>query len=287
MIPIGGTGMQRSYVASGKVTLFARTAGPLKSPVSFYADNALIATVNAPPYLTTWDTTTVPDGPHKLTASAVNEKGETLWQGEATVTVDNKNASKIPLPPPPAASKATGPVPPVGKGKPGNLPGSVPPGPTAAPAGQLYSNEKYGFQLMYPAGWKAADHTKDMKPKWKGGFWIVFTPQSPDPKLTINLRHRKLDRPTTPENYVKYNGFLASWTRTEVAGMPAFKTTQGSQESKRVLHRALIVDGEHIWMLNCVDETGGSPAVSQKIFEDLLASLSPLHRGTEAMPGLY
>jgi hypothetical protein len=61
-----------------------------------------------------------------------------------------------------------------------------------------------------------------------------------------------------------------------VNGKEAFRTTQGSPESNRVVHRCLIVDGADIWMLNCIDTTGGPPDQSRILFDLVVNSLSPL-----------
>ncbi|MBE0446819.1 MAG: discoidin domain-containing protein [Actinobacteria bacterium] len=64
--------------------------------VEFYIDGALKKTVSASPYEYTWDSTTIPDGAHKILAKAYDTSGNTA---PAEITINVKNAADIPTPP--------------------------------------------------------------------------------------------------------------------------------------------------------------------------------------------
>jgi Bacterial Ig domain/Lysyl oxidase len=59
--------------------------------VSFFADNSLIGTVLAPPYLVSWDTQTASNGTHSLTASATDILGGVGTSPAVSVNVDNSH----------------------------------------------------------------------------------------------------------------------------------------------------------------------------------------------------
>ena len=60
----------------------------------------------------------------------------------------------------------------------------------------------------------------------------------------------------------------------EVNGLSGFKTTSGLRDTKRVIHRTLLVDGVSVWMLNLTDLTGGDPEISKGMLERIVASLN-------------
>jgi len=81
--PVGGSGI------SGTITLSATASDNVGvSSVNFYCDGSLIGTSTAAPYSCTWDSTTVPDGAHTLTAVAADAAGNTA-SSSAGVTVSN------------------------------------------------------------------------------------------------------------------------------------------------------------------------------------------------------
>lgn len=252
---------------SGRVLIVAKIPPETKSVATFYCDDQSIAAVHAAPYRMLWDSSAVPNGSHVLRVVAVNEKKEQVWEGKVLVTVDNKG--RVEGPEPARSGVGMPPLPATGPA----LDSAGSRGESSAPWKLVWTSQ-HKVSFSYPGDWKMADHTQQMVPKWQDGFWYVFTPTDPDLKMTINLRHRRLDNPSTPENYVKYNPYLAEWRRVEINSKPAFRTTQGSVESKRVVHRMLIVDGARIWMLNCIDETGGDLSRSEKVLMDLVESLS-------------
>jgi len=234
--------------------------------VSFYADGNQVGSTNKRPFRYDWDTTAVAEGEHTVKVTAVDASGKEVWSGETKVNVVHKAEA--------AAAKPSVPM-----YKPTIKPA---PGPKPAPASpkvETLNSERHKFQVSYPAGWALTNQTDKMKPKWPGGFWFVFS-HGPAKKanIAINLRHRTEPAPTTADAFAKLpeNDFLNKWQRATVNGKEAFRTTQGSPESKRVLHRCLIVDGADIWMLNCIDTTGGQPDQSKILFDLVVNSLSPL-----------
>jgi hypothetical protein len=70
--------------------------------------------------------------------------------------------------------------------------------------------------------------------------------------------------------------YLLQWNKVTVNDKTAFETTQGSAESSRVVHRKMIVDGKHIWMFNCIDQTGMPAADSKVMFDQVDNSLTKL-----------
>jgi hypothetical protein len=80
-------------ILSSIVTLYA-TAGSSQqiSNVSFYVDLAPVGTpVSAAPYMISWDTSTVKDGQHSITAAATDSLGNTNNSVPVTVMVDNSH----------------------------------------------------------------------------------------------------------------------------------------------------------------------------------------------------
>jgi hypothetical protein len=80
-------------ILSSTVTLYA-TAGSSQqiSNVSFYVDLAPVGTpVSSAPYMISWDTSTVKDGQHSITAAASDSLGNTSNSVPVTVTVDNSH----------------------------------------------------------------------------------------------------------------------------------------------------------------------------------------------------
>ena len=59
--------------------------------VSFFADNSLIGTVTAPPYLVSWDTQTASNGTHSLTAAATDILGGVGTSPAVSINVDNSH----------------------------------------------------------------------------------------------------------------------------------------------------------------------------------------------------
>ena len=179
-------------------------------------------------------------------------------------------------PAPPAAPKA-----PVGSVSPAKTSVVVRPPivRSAAPAvivWKTYSTEKYGFTIDYPGTAVVIDESSSMRPRETGAFWIAFT-QKTGGKLqyAINVRHRLLSEPGDADKYAKYNPYLLKWERTNVSNMSGFKTMSGSKESKRAIHRTLLVDRSAAWMFNLTDVSGNDPSITKAIFDRVVQSFKP------------
>ena len=80
-------------ILSATVTLYTTVASsqPITS-VAFFVDNAVIGSpLSAPPYMTSWNTATVPDGQHVISVSATDSLGNVGSSVPVTVNVDNSN----------------------------------------------------------------------------------------------------------------------------------------------------------------------------------------------------
>jgi hypothetical protein len=78
-------------IVNAVITLSATATG-LSSSVQFSVDGAALgAPVTAPPFTTSWDTETVADGAHVLSASATDQFGLTGNSGPVAITVDNSH----------------------------------------------------------------------------------------------------------------------------------------------------------------------------------------------------
>jgi N-acetyl-anhydromuramyl-L-alanine amidase AmpD len=86
---------------AGVVDWRAHTSGPI-ARVEFLVDGKVIATDTGEPWETTWDTTTVADGPHRLEVRDYTRDGR---KGTAAVSVTTSQ----PAPPPPPTTTTTGP----------------------------------------------------------------------------------------------------------------------------------------------------------------------------------
>ncbi len=78
-------------VVSGTVTITAAAADNVGvAGVRFFVDGAPIgAEVTAPPFATAWNSATLPDGPHSLTATARDAAGNSAISASVTVSVSN------------------------------------------------------------------------------------------------------------------------------------------------------------------------------------------------------
>ena len=84
-------------IVSATVSLNAQVGGslPIQS-VSFFVDFNQIGTpLTAPPYILSWDTTTVPDGQHTITVSATDSQGNVGNSTPVTLTVDNSRPANL------------------------------------------------------------------------------------------------------------------------------------------------------------------------------------------------
>lgn len=297
---IGGPATSGKTVVAGK-----KITARVVVPEDIQAANVTVTvagktfTSSTKPYRIEIDTAGIPDGDQVVNAVAADANGAEVWKGSAAITIDN--AGKIAQSPagprpgtvgPRATAGAPGAPMSPAQPKPGNgkrtrsvtdAPAGISPMPPAVPISgdqpgqpesqppvtvtQTFKNVKYGVSLKFPAGWRAADLSTQVKPKEPGGFWFTFTSPEAPPQLTINFRHTQLSKPTTPENWVKYNTYLQEWAKVQVNGKVAFETTEGAEEARRVVHRKMIIDGKHIWRFNCIDQTG-SPSFESKMVMD-------------------
>jgi len=85
-------------ILSSTVTLYATVASsqPISS-VTFYVDSVQVAApvTTPPPYLLSWDSTTVTDGSHVFSASATDSFGTVGNSAPVTATVDNSHPPKL------------------------------------------------------------------------------------------------------------------------------------------------------------------------------------------------
>ncbi len=79
------------------ITIAATAAAQIGEPsVQFYVDNSPLGSpITAPPYMTFWDTETYGDGPHVITATAVDQAGLTGNATPVSVTVDNSHPPNL------------------------------------------------------------------------------------------------------------------------------------------------------------------------------------------------
>lgn len=146
----------------------------------------------------------------------------------------------------------------------------------ATVAWKTYTNSKYSFTAEYPGTARIQNESSHMKPKGPGTFWIAFTQTSSGkPWYAINVRHMKTNESGTPDKFAKYNPYLLSWDRTNVAGLDGFKTVSGRASSKRVIHRTLLVSDRDVWMLNLTDVSGNDSNITGGIFKRFIDSFRP------------
>lgn len=270
---------------SGKTGLYA--AAPKDSvkisEVEVYVDNNIIGRADKSPYMVEFDTTTVPDGKHTLKAIAKDAENKDVWSAITEVIVNNSETGNLPTPQlkpapsSPAVMKNT-----TQKANENNiqppttLPAEADKSPDSAQWGltNIYASEKYGFSVQYPGNWVVEDATAKMKPKSAGGFWFVFG-EKPINKagIVVNIRRQKLDPKTDADTFAKYNDYVNKWERKTILDAPAFTTTGGLPESKRVVHRTIIIKNGNALMLNCIDTTGRPADESAKLFESIINTI--------------
>lgn len=147
---------------------------------------------------------------------------------------------------------------------------------------KTYRDKKRGFALQYPADAKINDKSAAMTPKSPGSFWIEFSMKPKGkPSYTINVRRTTLDTQTDADSYASANDFLKSWERATINGISGFHTISSDTASKGIIHRALLVNGKLVWMLNLTDKSG-DPQNTSGIFDRILRSLNV--GGTEPVP---
>ena len=218
-------------------------------------DGKSIGITRQAPYLVNFDTLTLKDGEHVFKAAGKDAEGKELWAATTKVLVHNQG--------PDAPGAKTRPRP------------DAPYTATAKPADLVYSSDKYGFTIRFPVGWDVKDETALMKPKAPGGVWLVFGAYPIEKaSIVVNIRRRQLEPTTDADIFAKYNNYVTNWERKTILGSPAFVTTTGTSESKRVIHRTIIIKDHNAWMLNCIDTTGGPAETSNDIFRSMVYTLA-------------
>jgi peptidoglycan/xylan/chitin deacetylase (PgdA/CDA1 family) len=82
-------------VVSGDVTISASVTGMSVDHVDFLVDGVVTGTVTQAPYQTTWNSTTVADGPHEIRARVTDTDGGQIDTATANVTVDNAQPDTV------------------------------------------------------------------------------------------------------------------------------------------------------------------------------------------------
>jgi len=274
-IVIGPNNSTMPRLLRGKVTIIATPAQDVKvTSVAIYFDNTLVVNVAQAPFKADYDSSSASEGDHLLKAIGHDSNGGQTWAATAPVKVRNQAIKPGANPPAPSAS----PQPTKISEKPVPVVESF----AGIPAlEKIYSSDQYGFSIRYPSAWAVKDESSQIKPKRHGSVWLVFGVNPIErSRLVVNVRRSKLDPGTTAETFVKYNSYVSKWEQKTVLGSPAFGTTDGSAESRRVIHRLIIIKDGYAWMLNCID-TSGEPATESKLlFEKIASSLNILTSGS-------
>lgn len=273
---IGPKDSGRARVAKGKLNLVGFAPKEVNpAVVEIFVDDKSIGTADKRPFGVEFDTTTVADGEHTVKAVGKDTAGKEVWAASSTILVANKSeVSALQAANPQAPITPVNPI--AAKPKPLAFQ------PVAAPASsasldKTYTSGKYGFSIRFPGIWKVSDQTVNMKPKSKGGCWIVFdgSAASKNSKLVVNLRRAALQPGTDADTFAKFNDYVQKWDRKTIQGSTAFVTSAGTAEAKRVVHRAIVIRDGSAWMLNCIDSSGKPAAESAKLFEEMINTLQP------------
>ena len=91
------TSPAKGSILTSTVTLYATAAsGQPIANVSFFVDGAPVGSpVTSAPYMMSWDSTTVKDGQHSITATVIDVLGNSSTSVPATVTVDNSHPALV------------------------------------------------------------------------------------------------------------------------------------------------------------------------------------------------
>ncbi|MCE5199551.1 MAG: Ig-like domain-containing protein [Armatimonadota bacterium] len=259
---------QFSKVIKGKIVLMAMITKDVQAAsVDFQLDGKQIGSANTRPYRFEIDTETIPDGEHIIKAIGHDESGKDVWNASTKAQVANKvNPTPISSQNNPPAALApqmpSQPALPVTNAQHTPVPGQ-------SAAFENYNSPKYGFSVKYPTGWGVKDVTAGIKGKEAGEFWVAFG----SAPIVVNIHGKKMKPGTDPDKFAKFNPYVQKWQRTTVLGSPAFITTDGTPDVKRVIHRLIMLKNGTAWMCNCIDTTGKSASDSSKILDDVVNSL--------------
>ncbi|MEN6372728.1 MAG: hypothetical protein ABFD64_12040 [Armatimonadota bacterium] len=234
---------------TGKLTLIALPpSGIQPSSVIFYVDDKEIGKCEHRPYGVEWDSIGASDGEHCAVWKAFGPDNREIETGKVTLVVTN-NGLKTPSAEPAAAAK---------------------------PQMAQYSSKEHKVSLVYPAGWTVKDQSISVSKDWDEGYWLVL---STDPVAqavyVVNIRHRMLKMEHTPESYLKSTPYLADWQQTNISGRTAFMTTAGLPSANRVVHRIQMIEGRHLWMINCIDTSGKAIDESKALVIQIAGSIKP------------
>lgn len=277
-IPVdGGNRPAINRPVRGKITIHAvPSSNDQISSVVFHIAGKEVGRASTSPYCTDWDSTTMQDGPYPAKWTALSANGEQIESGSMTLMVSN--SSQPPSTPRSTSNSANGNLVNSVNGslsKKTNSPTTTNTTKSSSPQFVAYSSPKYDVKLEYPSDWTVKDQSSGVDKSWKNGYWLVFCTDPIDQApYVVNLRYRLLAQSHSASSFVKFNPYLAKWQTTNINGRTVFITTTGTESSKRVTHRAMVLDGRKLWMLNCIDTTGSPSANSRAIFMKMLESLS-------------
>jgi len=254
---------------SGSISISCSTPpNQVISSVVYYIDDKEVGRASATPFTINWNSATASNGEHIIRWSGLNENNKEVASGSMIITVSNKSDS--------TQSVTTNTRNVNGTTPPNSSSGEKPVTPTTAPMQwTVYGNEKHKIWFEYPLAWTVKDQSSTLGKDWPGGYWfVVSTDPVASAEIVINIRHKLLSREHTSESFLKYNSYLTSWDQTDISGRDAFTTTDGTPALKRVVHRAIILEGRHCWMLRCIDTSGKPDSDSRSIFMRIAESLS-------------
>jgi hypothetical protein len=246
---------------TGQLAVIANVPNTISaSEVEIFIDEVSIGTSNNKPYKVEYDSTKLTNGIHTVKVAAHDDSGAQLWSASVKIEVTG-GSPKMPENPPAAVTPPPTPV---------TVPdvASKPAQDSLMPK-VVYKSDKYGFSIKHPEGWTVRDETISMKSRDKDEFWFVIG----EPPIVVNLHCKQLSSNTTAEVFAKYNPYVMSWERRAVANSPAFVTTDGKPELKRVVHRVIFIRDGFAWMANCIDTTGEKPDSTVKLLDTMLESI--------------
>lgn len=224
--------------------------------VIFYTDGRKFSQDSALPYFTKWDSTSVEAGEHIIKWAALDAEGTELDTGSVVLLTKS-----------PVVNPSNNDVPSEGLGE----------------ALAQYSSPLRGVRFTFLAAWTVKDQTASLPNTWEDGYWFVL---STDPvaqaTCVINIRHKLLQQEHTPNSFVKYTPYLKTWEKTMIKGRYAFTSSTGSPENKRVTHRIMMLDGKHLFMLNCIDTSGEAPEISKETLMIIAVSIERLEDNQES-----
>lgn len=246
---------------SGDQVVFAMVPSDVTAEkVVFYVDGGEVGASTNRPYYIAWNSASVSNGDHFLRWVAVDAEGAELSSGTTDLAVSNNDKTSE-NPPDSESSEEEA---------------------SDAPSDDLasiseyakYSNADIDVSFEYPAQWTVKDNSEGVPSDWEKGYWLVISTEPIAQSIcVVNLRHRLLKQEHTAESFAKYTPYVADWDKESINGRPAFITTAGKPEDDRVVHRVMMLDGRRLYMLNCIDTSGGAVSVSRAILMRIVQSI--------------